>query len=401
VHEISILKSFLNKDTYKKYRNYLQISDLTKDLKPILEAIDYYWKNYTEEPNIQDIENIVVTIDKKSVELVKRLLEPLGEATIDYRLENLRRQRLYEELAVRAVEASEGGSHEKVNEIWKQINQVKVTTNFVTDDIIQILTQQVKQRGLRWRLKSLNQSLGSLRKGDFGFIFGRPETGKTTFLASEVSNMAMQIPGLTNTQSGPVLWLNNEEQGQKVKLRLVQAVLRKTVAQLISNPIKAQEEYLAKIGYCIKLYDSATISRREVENICEELNPSLIVIDKLDKITGFEEDRTDLELGAKFQWARELSKDYAPTIGSCQADGTAEGAQWLTMGHVANAKTAKQAEADFIIGIGKNTASGFEFMRYLNICKNKLIGDEDTDPAYRHAQITCMIRPEIALYEDL
>jgi replicative DNA helicase len=63
--------------------------------------------------------------------------------------------------------------------------------------------------------------LGSLRKGDFGFVFARPETGKTTFLASEISFMAEQL----SDDDGPSLWINNEEQSEKPMLRCIQATL--------------------------------------------------------------------------------------------------------------------------------------------------------------------------------
>ena len=49
-------------------------------------------------------------------------------------------------------------------------------------DLAKLHDSQVATSGLRWRLNWLNKALGSLRKGDFGFIFARPETGKTTFL---------------------------------------------------------------------------------------------------------------------------------------------------------------------------------------------------------------------------
>jgi len=70
-------------------------------------------------------------------------------------------------------------------------------------DLSKLHTSQVATPGLRWRLEFLNKSLGSLRKGDFGFIFARPETGKTTLLASEVSKMVEQT-------DGDILWFNNE-----------------------------------------------------------------------------------------------------------------------------------------------------------------------------------------------
>lgn len=399
MYELGIFKSFLEKKTYQKYRNHLKEDDLSKDLRPLLAAIDYYWKNYDAPPAILDIENILVSLGaKKNIVSLRAMSEINLSQTTEELLETLRKQRILEEIAIKAVElADHGGDYQVLTPLFKELVEPSkaLEIDFVTDDISEILNHVVKQEGLRWRLKSLNQSLGSLRKGDFGFVFARPETGKTTFLASEVSWMVQ------NPLSGPVLWLNNEEQGMKVKLRIAQACLKKTISQLLSNPEKAKADYLAQIGDRLKVYDSATISRSVVERMCQQLNPSLIVIDQIDKITGFKQDRTDLEMGEIYQWARELAKGFCPVIGVCQADGTAEGQSWLTMSHVANAKTAKQAEADFIIGIGKSVGSGFEFHRYLNISKNKLIGDQDTDPAYRHAQITCLIRPEVARFEDL
>ena len=128
--------------------------------------------------------------------------------------------------------------------------------------------------------------------------------------------------------------------------------------------------------------------------------PSLVVFDQLDKITGFEEDRDDLRLGAIYQWARILAKTYAPVIGVCQADGQAEGVKYLNMGHVSNAKTAKQAEADWILGIGIDSRDGHQFVRGLSLCKNKLVGDEDTDGRLRHDKWDVLINPEVARYED-
>ena len=70
------------------------------------------------------------------------------------------------------------------------------------------------------------------------------------------------------------------------------------------------------------------------------------------------------------------------------------------MDNVANAKTAKQAEADWILGIGASHSDGFEFVRHLHASKNKLTGDEDSDPALRHGKLDVIIQPEIARYKD-
>lgn len=222
-------------------------------------------------------------------------------------------------------------------------------------------------------------------------------TGKTTFLASEVSYMASQLkPG-----DGPILWFNNEEQGKKVKIRCFQAALGVTLPELMSNREGNQKKYLEVTNEGqIQILDNAEIHRNRVNQICATLRPSLIIFDQIDKVKGFAADREDLRLGAIYIWARELAKVYCPVIGVCQADGTAEGVKYLTMEHVANAKTSKSAEADFIIGIGCVHDPVFEFIRFFNISKNKLQGDEDTNPKLRHGRFECLIRPEIGRYEE-
>jgi hypothetical protein len=71
------------------------------------------------------------------------------------------------------------------------------------------------------------------------------------------------------------------------------------------------------------------------------------------------------------------------------------------MSNVANAKTSKQAEADWILGIGKVNDPGYENVRYLHLSKNKLMGDEDSKPDQRHGRREVIIRPDIARYVDI
>ena len=158
-----------------------------------------------------------------------------------------------------------------------------------------------------------------------------------------------------------------------------------------------------KVGKKFRFINSSRvdIDKASVERILAQTNPGLIIYDQIDKIKGFKADRDDLALGAIYQWARELAKKYAPSIGVCQADGVAEGQKWLSMANVANAKTSKQAEADFILGIGKTHDETSEYVRYFNISKNKLMGDADTESRLRHGRFEVLIEPEIARYKDV
>jgi len=70
------------------------------------------------------------------------------------------------------------------------------------------------------------------------------------------------------------------------------------------------------------------------------------------------------------------------------------------MDNVSSAKTSKQAEADWILGIGATHQDGFEFIRHLHASKNKLSGDLDTEASMRHGKIDVIIEPTTARYLD-
>ncbi len=310
-------------------------------------------------------------------------------------------RQLSKQIALEALAVAEGRNPStKLTSLAQQLADLKTApqeeevSDFVNDDLEDLYSDHVETTGLRWRLQSLNRMLGSLRKGDFGFLFARPESGKTTFLASEVSYFAEQTDGV-------ILWFNNEEQGSKVALRVYQASLGVTTQELYANVDENNRRYQELTGRRIKIVDNASITKHDVERLVKKYKPALILFDQLDKVKGFNNDREDLRLGEIYQWARELAKMYCPVIAVSQADGSGEGKKWLTMDNVANAKTAKQAEADWILGIGKSHDEGLEYIRHLHASKNKLLGDPDSEPHLRHGRIDVIIDPSIARYKDI
>ena len=387
--ELLLLKSLFNRDVYLSYRNYVSVS---VDLVPILCSIDLWYRSNTTNPSVSDI---AVSVPKGYPQEALNRLQSLDLPKDVLGL--LRRVKVAQIASKLALEAhllsEEEGSLQRVLDLSHELGTVEVAKagEYVTDNIEEIISQTVRTPGLRWRLKWLNKSLGSMRRGDLGIIFARPETGKTSFLASEVTHMISQT-------KEPILWFNNEEQGGKVKLRCVQALLGATIQEVAGNSKQATLRYMSATEGRIKIVDDSGITAKKVESYVQKEKPALIVFDQIDKIQGFKSDREDLAMGAIYQWARELAKEYAPVLGVCQASGEAEGEAWLNMGHMSNAKTAKQAEADFIIGIGK--VHGYDYIRYFNISKNKLLGDADTDPSMRHGRTEVLIKPEISRYEE-
>ena len=406
-----IIKLFCNdRSYYNNYYKYINLNYIKNNFSNIYKLFlivhQYYEANQSHALSKLDFElayhSSYLLEDSERNELSDTLdrilaLDVNVDNTVGYLNEHKKRC-VAGELAKVALDVEDGSADltdllDKVKE-FEADDITEDAANTVNMDLSELYDTAIATPGLRWRLDWLNKSLGSLRKGDFGFIFARPETGKTTFLASEMTHMVTQT-------DGDILWFNNEEQGKKVAIRCYQALFGVDSETLFSNVDRYKEEYHDLIGSRIKIYDyEDSSSYKRIESIIKEVNPALIIFDQIDKIKGFKNERYDLELKKIYQWAREIAKSYAPVIAVSQAGGTAEGKVWLTMDDVDSSKTSKQGEADWILGIGKeqdNTSN----MRFLNISKNKLIGDKDTLPDLRHGNKQCMIKPNIARYEDL
>lgn len=404
------IKILLIKEYKERYQKYLSLHKDNKEIVCILQTIELLYNNFPEklEFSVDELELFFFTnivIKPSEVELYKAIFTDLKGITLSDEiirdsLLTLKQKAIAEELARTSFEVVTGQrSIDDIRRVYEQFDNIQVDERinpedlFITDDLEVLYNETIKSPGLRWRLNTLNRMLGSLRKGDFGFIFARPETGKTTFLASEVSFFSTQT-------SGAILWFNNEEQGNKVIIRCYQAALGLQHHELMSDRTGNQQKYREVTGGNIQIFDSASIHKSRVEELCRQFTPALVLFDQIDKLKGFNDDREDLRLGQIYIWAREIAKQYCPVIGICQAAGTAEGKKWLNMDDVSNAKTSKQAEADFIIGIGKSHDSDLEYVRHLSICKNKLTGDMDTLPELRHGKADVIIQPEIARYRD-
>jgi len=365
------------------------------DLYTILDGMH---ETYKRDLTLDEFRLTVLTRHSEYEDLLDQLVKSnIAPEVVQQSIDTITERALAHQLAILALDVSEGRKElPQLLDFYTKFEKCEhvIETQFVTSNLETLYNETIGKPGLRWRLPTLNRMLGSLRKGDFGFIFARPETGKTTFLASEVTHFARQV-------TSPILWFNNEEQGAKVQTRCYQAALACDLAKLHSDRHRAYELFVERTGDQIKIIDDANITRRMVESLCERFQPSLIIFDQIDKIGGFQNDRKDLELGETYIWAREIAKKYAPVIGVCQANGEGEGRRWLTMDCVANAKTAKQAEADWILGIGKTNEVGLENYRFLHLSKNKLQGDEDSIPALRHGKCEVIIAADIARYKEI
>lgn len=403
--EYAILKLFINNTAmYDKYHAVLKLNYIRENFTML-----YRLFQCLPAESISGLEaNYLVNypaIKQGDREAIRTILDSIEKAEADEGaivayLETHLSQAWANELALTALEVAQGTKKVEALEplLAERTFSVDVEQiDFVSTDIEELLLDEETTGGLKWRLSCLNRSLGPLRKGNFGHIFARVNVGKTAMWVSEVTHMAKQT-------DKPILIFFNEEQGKDVIYRMYNAVTGMTYLEIANNPKEAKKRWEAEIGEGkIKFIDDVSLANKtSMEKIVEEVQPALVIIDNLDKVKGFSADRKDLLLHEIYKWGRDLAKQYCPVISVGQADASGHNSKVLDYSQMADSKTAKPSELDFIIGIGKDDKEGYENMRYITVSKNKLRGDEDTQEEMRHmkAQPVKLIS-QFSLYEDM
>ena len=333
--------------------NYITINYSTyKELKNTVEIVNTIYKLDISDSLAKDI---VIKLIEKDVcnRIINKLLPTITEGKFN---------------VLASIE-------EELAEYYAYTNREEQDSPFVEDDIADIVQELVVQDGgLKWRLQCLQDSLGSLQGGILGHVFARPNSGKTSWLASEVTNFARQIQG-----DESIIWFNNEERGKKVKLRLFNSMLGASDDAILRDVDKARAMFAQRNGTAIRLFDRGIITFTDLRNMIRDYNPKLLVIDQADKVHFKGMSGMDLPVRLKelYKHYRELAKESdIPIITVGQASAEAEGRKWLRPDWMDYSKTGKYAEMDFILGLGKTHEEGEQALRFVNICKNKCKGIE-------------------------
>ena len=409
-----------SKENLAKYKRYIKPHVVMKETNIILDGMERYFKTFPSVP--------VLNWDSFSAYLIadqsKRLTD---DAIVKLRMTLTKAKTFephcaHEEVVKTLIEldylAKIMEECEKVKEGESDLEHVHIlATNalkdveryiekdelFVSADLSSI-ADRITSSGYEWRLDALNRSLGPLRTGNFIIVAARVEVGKTTFLASEVSYLAQQLPA-----DRPVVWVNNEEESSVVFFRIVQATLGQESKVIIADSKAAMETYTTMMGGNkdkIRVTKD-TNNMRDLETLFKEVNPGLIVFDQLDKVDGVKGDEPEhLKLGKLYKWARELARTYGPVIAASQLSaGVVEmkDPPFIGLDALRGSKTDKPGEADVVLTIGKYKepkSPEEEMIRTINVPKNKLPGGGSKQmESERHGQYLVTIDPIRARYE--
>ena len=409
-----------SKENLAKYRRYIKPHVVAKETNTILDGMDKYYKTF---PGVTDFSwesfsaFLIADQSKRLTDdaIVKlRMMLTKAKAFVPHHA--------HEEVVKTLIEldylALIMDECEKVKEGSSDLEHVHIiATNalrdveryiekdelFVSADL-SVIADRISSSGYEWRLDVLNRSLGPLRTGNFIIVAARVEVVKTTFLASEVSYLAQQLP-----KDRPVVWVNNEEESSVVFFRIVQAAIGKESKTIIADSKTAMEEYTALMG---GNKDKIRVTKdmnhvRDLETLFREVNPGLIVFDQLDKVNGFKsEEREDITLGKIYKWARELARTYGPVIAASQLSASAvdmKDPPFIGLDALRGSKTDKPGEADAVVTLGKYKEPKTpeeEMIRTINVPKNKLPGGGVKHmESHRHGQFLVTIDPIRARFE--
>lgn len=258
----------------------------------------------------------------------------------------------------------------------------------VLDRIEDLLKAEENDVGFHWRLPCLNRHIKPLQGGDFAVIAARPDKGKTTFCASELTFMAAQVdelyPWTDPADRRSIIWLNNEGPGKKIVTRCFQAALNATTEVLVekSNAGTIRAEYAKALGGrggTLRIFDIHGMRNDEVEELIAAQRPAVVLFDMIDNITfagavNNNGQRTDQLLESMYQWARMMAVKYdCACLATSQISGDGDGVQWPTLSQLKDSKTGKQGAADLIITIGSVNDNTLAKSRYIGTTKNKKV----------------------------
>jgi len=401
--EKQMIRLMLNKKFYTQYKGTLSPTVFAGDISSLYDTIQKAHDKYEEDIKVDELYSLHTAIfnpaltraakEKFSelVEDIKEVQEPSREIAKDI-MRILSDRDLAQRIAVESTEifnGKEANFSEIVSMIDKHKNNIdEEKTPAVTSNVNEVLDLLDVTTKWKFNIPVLRDNVGGIGGGNLMIAFARPETGKTAFWVSLCT-----APNGFAEQGAKIHAFINEEPAIRTQMRAISCYTGMTRDEIIEDKEMANKSW-SEIKDNISMFDTVDWSMEDIDAHCEKHKPDIIVIDQLDKVnvTGTYA-RTDEKLRQIYTSVREIAKrrDCA-VIAISQASADAHNRNSISFDQMENSKTGKAAEADLIIGIGRNANSDLENkIRTLCVSKNKING--------YHGEPVCTIRRGISRYE--
>ena len=401
--EKQMIRLLLNKKFYTQYKGILSPTVFAGDVSSLYETIQKAHKEYDEDIKIDDLYSLhairfnpTLTRAAKEkfselVEDIKEVQEPNKEIAKDI-IRILSDRDLAQRIAVESTEIF-NGKDANFSEIISMIENHKVGIDeeknpAVTSSIDEVISLLDVTTKWKFNIPVLKENVGGIGGGNLMIAFARPETGKTAFWVSLCT-----APGGFAEQGAKIHAFINEEPAIRTQMRAISCYTGMTREEVIQDKEMAQKKW-SEIKDNISMFDTVDWSMDDIDSHCEKHKPDIIVIDQLDKVNvKCTYARTDEKLRQIYTRGRGIAtRRNCAVIAISQASADAHNRNSISFDQMENSKTGKAAEADLIIGIGRNSNSDTENkIRTLCISKNKING--------YHGEPSCTIRRSISRYE--
>ena len=401
--EKQAIKLMLSKKFYTQYKGVISPTIFSGDINSLFITIQKAHEKYEDDIKVDELYALHTAIfnpaltraakEKFSelVEDIKEIQEPGKEIARDI-MRTLSDRDLAQRIAVEATEIFNGKEANfaditgMIDKHKKNVDEDKVPA--VTNDVGEVLDLLDVTTKWKFNIPVLKENVGGIGGGNLMIAFARPETGKTAFWVSLCT-----APNGFAEQGAKIHAFINEEPAIRTQIRAISAYTGMTRQEIMFEKNVAQNVW-GEIKDNLFMFDTVDWSIEDVDAHCEKNNPDIIVIDQLDKInvTGTYA-RTDEKLRKIYTSVREIAKRRnCAVIAISQASADAHNRNSISFDMMENSKTGKAAEADLIIGIGRNANTDFENkIRTLCVSKNKING--------YHGEPVCTIRRSISRYE--
>lgn len=408
ISDLTLIKLFFSsREIYTDYKPYIRIGALTKEAQVILKDLGLFydsfqevneveidkfatWFHQVQHPDLNEVQHSLYN------ELFKRVEAQVFDEGSDYTKVILQHFKTEDFKARLKKQVDEGFSPEKVKKIIEQYESEIETDEmeeFEENSLESILSKEIRTDGLQWRLHCLQKSIGPIIKGDFGVVAAYVETGKTSWLASEVANFAHQL------KEGTVLWFNNEQTNDRVQKRIWCAALGVSETELAADVEESTRKYIEYMNGDInrvKIFDCHGYSTNAIAKKIKKYDTRLVIIDMIDHLSmkGASDAADWRRLQRLYYECRRLARD-CPVIGASQCNASVTWVDYetqqtkfqhyISMKQLAGSGQGKQEAMDFMITIGKDEE--FPKTRYIHVPKNKLPGDGNSKHRYIKSEV--------------
>ena len=391
-----LLHALSNKQRYNSLKHVVPQGMVAPDTLALMQWYGAYFGAFPERDavDVDELQSLVrlrsAHAAPESVQITLHLIEQLRQKPDDTAINGILGQ-LYElDLSGRAaalIEKYQRGDEVDLAYELSRLSQQAVRSkasatpdDYIKTGIDELLAEVSDDKGLKFRrIAALREHILGLQGGASIAIAARPDKGKTSLIASVLTDFAPQVVQMYGGER-PILWLNNEGSGKRIIPRIYQAALGKDLNEIIlmSNAnqlVPAYTEAIGGISDLIRVKDMHGANLAQIEQVIEAQRPAVVVADMLanfrlsSAVTGG--NKADAVEQIWQEW-RELMVRH-DCIGMATVQISVEGGNMLYPPYSAlkDSKTGIQGATDVIIMMGSLDNPDAATIRGLSSPKNK------------------------------